>query len=86
MGLIINSPRLTVATQGDAVAPLPVGTAGGASLVGGVALGAQAAVALASGGQATQLTVLVHRVADPVDAGILQVEEKCVLTRPLVRA
>lgn len=36
-----------------------------------VALAAQAAVLLARAGQAAQLAVLVHGVADPVDARVL---------------
>jgi hypothetical protein len=42
-----------------------------ADLVGGMALVAQAAVLLPGGGQAAQLAVLVHRVHDPVNAGVL---------------
>jgi hypothetical protein len=37
-----------------------------------VALAAQAAVLLAGAGEAAQLAVLVHGVADPVGASVLQ--------------
>ena len=62
---------LTVTPEGQAVAPLPVGPPGRTSLVGAVALGAQAPVGLAGSGQAAQLAVLVHGVAEPVDARVL---------------
>mmetsp|Transcript_20260 Transcript_20260/g.56451 ORF Transcript_20260/g.56451 Transcript_20260/m.56451 type:complete len:266 (+) Transcript_20260:184-981(+) len=62
---------LTVAAQGQLVAPLVVGALGGADLVGKVALGAQATVALASRGQAAQLAVLLGGGAKPVGAGVV---------------
>jgi hypothetical protein len=40
-------------------------------VVGAVALDAQTAVLLARRGQAASLSVLVHRVDDPVDAGVV---------------
>lgn len=59
------------AQAGVLVAP-PSCTHTGACLVVVVALAPQPTVCLASTGQATQLTVLVHRVADPVGTRILQ--------------
>ncbi|GIL94303.1 hypothetical protein Vretimale_547, partial [Volvox reticuliferus] len=53
------------------VAALPAGPLRRAGLAGLVALGAQAAVVLAGRGQAAKFTVLVHRVAKPVNAGIV---------------
>lgn len=55
----------------------------GVYLVGCMALVAQATVLLSSGGQATQLAVLVHWVHDPVDAGVLQTDNTviCALLR-----
>ncbi len=51
--------------------PLPGAALGWAGLVVPVAGAAQAPVLLAGAGQAAQLAVLVHGVADPVDAGVL---------------
>ena len=53
---------------------LPCAALGGAGLVVVVALPAQPTVLLTRGGQTAQLAVLVHRVADPVDAGVLKWE------------
>lgn len=66
-----NRAGLTVALEAQAVVPLPRGPSAGAQLVGGMALVSQTSVLLASAGQPTQLTVLVHWVYNPVDAGIL---------------
>lgn len=63
---------LTEAAEGHLVAPLEATALGGANLVSGVALGAQAAVALASRRQASQLAVLLGGGAQPVDTGVLQ--------------
>ena len=54
------------------VAPLGVGTLGGADLVGLVALGTQTTVALASCGKATQLAVLLGGGTQPVGTGVLR--------------
>jgi hypothetical protein len=62
---------LAEAAEGEAVAALVIATAGGAGLAGNTTLLPEATPCLASSGEATQLTVLVHRVADPVDAGVL---------------
>lgn len=64
-----------VALEGLAVVAQPGGAHGGTQLVGPMALGAQATVGLSCGCQAAQLTVLVHRVHDPVDTWILQASE-----------
>ena len=62
--------RLTVAVEVDSVVTLPGTTAGAAfGVVVQMAL-AIATVAGASRSQAAQLAVLVHRVANPVDARI----------------
>ena len=63
---------LTVALEADAVVPLPCGSSAGSQLVGCMTLVSQTPVLLACACQATQLTVLVHWVDDPVDACILQ--------------
>lgn len=63
---------LTVTFEADAVVPLPCGSSAGSQLVGCMALVSQTPVLLACACQATQLTVLVHWVDDPVDACILQ--------------
>ena len=62
---------LTVPPEGEAVAPPVVGAPGGTSLVGRVAPGAEASVALASRGESSELAVLVGGVAHPVDAGVV---------------
>lgn len=78
--------RLAEAAQRQAVAALPAGPLRGAGLAGLVALGAQTAVGLAGRGQAAQLAVLVHRVADPVDAGILHVNPAAGTSRVAARS
>jgi hypothetical protein len=50
----------------------PGGALAGPSLVVQVALAAQTTVLLPSTGQTAQLTVLVHRVADPVGTSVLE--------------
>jgi len=52
-----------VAAEGEGLVALPGGSPGGPVLVVGVALAAQATELLACGGEATELTVLVHGVA-----------------------
>lgn len=66
------SLRSAVAAQADAVVLAPHGAAAGARLGVQVALALQAAELLARAGQAAQLAVLVHGVADPVDARVLR--------------
>lgn len=67
----VQGRRSTVALEGEGVVALPSGTAGRPDLVCPVALHAQPAVMLAGAGQAAQLPVLVHRVHNPVEPGIL---------------
>jgi hypothetical protein len=62
---------LTVATKRDGLVALPGGPAGRSGLVVSVAFAAQATVLLASRGEATELTVLVHRLAEPVDPWVI---------------
>ena len=73
----------TISLEGERVVALPGGTARGADLVGPVALHAQAAVVLASAGEAAQLSVLVHWVHDPVEPGVLhqscQKHQRCAI-------
>lgn len=61
--------HLAVAPQGQGVVPLPGLPAAGRGLVVTVAL-VETARLLAGGGEAAGLAVLVHRVDDPVDAGV----------------
>lgn len=61
--------RLPVAPQGQGVVSLPGLSAAGSGLVVAVAL-VETTGALAGGGEATGLAVLVDGVDDPVDAGI----------------
>ena len=64
--------RLTVSAHGLGVASLPGSTVGATNgVVGAVTLDTETSVVLASGGKASSLTVLVDRVDDPVDAGIV---------------
>ena len=67
----ISNPSLTVALEGQRVVLLPGGAPGAAVLVAGVALDVEAAVGLSGRGEAAELAVLVDRVGDPVDAGIV---------------
>jgi hypothetical protein len=50
------------------------GAGAGTDLVGGVALVAKAAILLAGAGQAAQLAVLVHRLHNPVNPGVLHTD------------
>ena len=62
----VSKPRTScsaVAAEGEGLVALPGGSPGGPVLVVGVALAAQATELLACGGEATELTVLVHGVA-----------------------
>lgn len=61
--------RLPVAPQGQGVLPLPGLSPAGRGVVVLVAL-VDTTGLLASGGETASLTVLVHRVDDPVDAGV----------------
>ena len=61
-----------VTAELEGVAALPGGTHGTTdALVGAVALGVESTVLAASGSEAAVLAVLVHGVADPVDAGVV---------------
>lgn len=62
---------LTVAAQLQHLAALPGGAHGRSDLGRGLALAVHGAGLTASGGEATELAVLVRRVADPVDAGVI---------------
>lgn len=70
-GQVEGEKQSAVSLEGQGVVALPGGTAGGADLVGPVALDAQATVVLARAGQPAQLPVLVHWVHDPVEPGVL---------------
>jgi len=63
--------RLPVTLEGELLATLPVGAHGWATLGGTVGLGPETTVSAASGGDSAELTVLVDRSTDPVDARIL---------------
>ena len=62
---------LAVAFERFAVVALPCGTHRRAKFVGAMTLGAEPSVGLACSCQASQLSVLVDRVHNPVDSGIL---------------
>jgi len=66
----LSTRRLTVTLEAELLATLPVGTHRWTTLVGAMVLGAKTAVSFASGGESTELTVLVDRSADPVDARV----------------
>ena len=70
---LCSSP-LTVPPERRRLVLFPGGALAGASLVVQVPLAAQTTVLLASTGQTTQLTVLVHGVADPVGTSVLNRE------------
>lgn len=61
----------SVALERQGVVALPCGTDGWTSLGVQMTSAAKTTVLLSSGSQSTQLTVLVYRVHNPVDAGIL---------------
>jgi hypothetical protein len=67
----IQAQSSTVAAEGEGLVALPGGSPGGPVLLVGVALAAQTTVLLASGGEATELAVLVHILAQPVDPGVV---------------
>jgi len=71
MGSCIQAQSSTVAAEGEGLVALPGGSPGWPVLVVGVALAAQATVLLASRGEATELAVLVHILAQPVDPGVV---------------
>merc|ERR1719181_407156 len=66
----LDQMRLTVTLQRQHLATLPVRTSGWAFLVGAMALGAQPTVGPACRSHSTELAVLHHRFADPVDARV----------------
>ena len=63
---------LSVSLETERIVALPGGPATGPELVGGVAPVPETPVLLASAGKPAQLTVLVHRICNPVDARVLQ--------------
>lgn len=60
----------SVATEFQGVSPLPVGTARRSGLGCSVTLSPQTSVTLSNRCQSSAFTVLVGRIADPVDARI----------------
>merc|ERR1719378_1607380 len=62
--------RLAVAAQREGVLPLPRRAARRAQLARAVVARLEATPLAARGGETTQLAVLVHRAADPVDARV----------------
>jgi hypothetical protein len=67
-----SANRLTVSAHTLGVVALPLGSVGTTNgVVGAVTLDSEASVLLASGGKAATLSVLVDRLADPVDAGVV---------------
>jgi hypothetical protein len=67
----IQAQSSTVAAEGEGLVALPGSSPGGPVLVVGGALAAQATVLLASRGEATELTVFVHTIAQPVDPWVI---------------
>jgi len=63
--------RLPVTTQADAFAPLVVGVLGRTELGGALALSCKAASLAAGRSESAQLSVLVCRLADPVDPWVV---------------
>lgn len=64
--------RLSVASEGESVSSLPGSSPGATNaLVGEVTSLEHTTVVATSGGETTELTVLVSGVADPVDLGIV---------------
>lgn len=63
--------RSTVTAEGDSLVALPGGSPRWPVLLVSVTFTSQATELLACRGQTTQLTVLVHRVAEPVDPGVI---------------
>lgn len=70
---LTRANSLAVTLEAEAVVPLPCSASAGAQLVGCVTFVSQTPVLLASAGQTTKLTVLVHWVHNPVDTCILHV-------------
>ena len=66
-----SSRQSSVALERDSVVALPCGAPGWSDLVCSVTLDTQATMVLARAGQAAQLSVLVHRVHNPVHARVL---------------
>eukprot|EP00965_Chrysotila_dentata_P110108 3638348-Pleurochrysis_carterae.AAC.1 len=66
-----STSDLTVAPEGEGVVPLPGGAPRRAQLAGAIVASAQAAARASGGREAAQLAVLVHGVAQPVDARVL---------------
>ena len=64
-------PKLTVTLEGEGVVSLPGCSAGRPSLVVQVSLSTQAPVLLASRSETAKLSVLVNRVAEPVDSRVV---------------
>ena len=62
---------LAVALEAEGVLALPGRAPRGAALAGAVVAGAEPAALAAGRGEAAELAVLVHRVAQPVDARVL---------------
>merc|ERR1712094_52870 len=69
--LLVCKQTLTVTLEGEKLAALPVGTHGRATFVAAMSLGPQTTVLPASRSDTTELAVLHHRCADPVDARIV---------------
>lgn len=67
----INKFRSSVSPEGDCVSPSVVGSAGRTGLGVEVALHAQASARLACRSDASQLSVLLMRSSDPVDARVV---------------
>lgn len=67
----IHSISLTVAAEGNGLVALPGGSPWGPVLVVPLTLATQATVLLARRGESTELTVLVHGIAEPVDPWIV---------------
>ena len=61
----------TVAAEGEGLVALPGGSPRGPVLVVPVTLATQATVLLACRGETTELTVLVHSLAKPVDPWVV---------------
>lgn len=69
--LLPSSESLSVAAEDLGVASLPRSTARRTEAMGSVSLVLETTVLATSGGETTEFTVLVDRVDDPVDAGIV---------------
>jgi len=69
--LLAPRKSLTVSAQLEHLALLPVGSAGRTDLDRRLATAVQTTSLASRAGETTQLAVLMHRIADPVDAGII---------------